>query len=333
MKNIHWLISEENLKNYNELEKSLFASYRLRSALFLLELFKDFKVTYGENIENVDYVDYLFVGKIQNNRIDLLDKWVNLVRNVKKNNKKVIFDYTDHHLILPTLAGEFYRKTLDKNDHIITSSANLKLSLSNHFKKTDIQDTPLIIDIIEDPIDIEIQKIKKTNNREFLFYGHKMNIPYLLNLLSRWEKSYNYTLYIQSAHNGLKYIQEQSKHFIKPNNLEIKLELWSIDAMLERSKSVSGIIIPGDLKNPRKSGVSHNRLITAFALGLPVAATNYDSYLEFEYQFANIDNDEEFHTFLKKPALYSNRVKMAQKKILNYTKIEVAKKWYDLLTE
>ena len=39
-------------ENISDISSSSFASYRLRSALFLSKIFKDFKVTYGESIEN-----------------------------------------------------------------------------------------------------------------------------------------------------------------------------------------------------------------------------------------------------------------------------------------
>jgi hypothetical protein len=321
MKSIHWLICMDD-ENITDISSSSFASYRLRSALFSSKIFKDFKVTYGENIENIDQLDYLFVGKIYSKRSDLFDKWIHLIKTYKKTNKKVFFDYTDNHLEFDTLAGKFYKNILDKNDHIITSSAYLKFLIQNTFEK---------INVIEDPIDISPQKIIKMNNNEFLFYGHNTNISYLLKLIPKWEKTKNYTLHVQSSHYGLQIIQQESQYVAKPNNLEIKLELWSIENMLERAKKVSGIIIPGDINDPRKQGVSSNRLITAFALGLPVAASKYDSYLDFDNQFANIDYKNEFETFLKNPTLYSSRVVMAQKKLNSFTKDNIALKWLNLI--
>lgn len=101
--------------------------------------------------------------------------------------------------------------------------------------------------------------------------------------------------------------------------------------MLKVSHNVSGVIIPGDISDERKNGVSHNRLITAFALGLTVAATRYESYLEFDHQFVDIDNKSEFKNFLQNPSLYSSRAEMAQKKVKLYTQENVAKKWLNLI--
>ena len=101
--------------------------------------------------------------------------------------------------------------------------------------------------------------------------------------------------------------------------------------MIKAAEQSSGIIIPGDINDDRKNGVSHNRLITSFALGLPVVATKYDSYLEFKYQFADIDNKKEFTNFLVNPSLFLSHTKMAQKKVEKYTKENLALKWLDLI--
>lgn len=323
MKSIHWLVCISN-DNFADLSNSNFASYRLRSAIFLSKLFNNYKVSYGENIDNVDSIDYLFVGKIYSNRSDLIGKWIDLIKIFRKKNKKIFFDYTDNHLNLRTLAGDFYRSILTKDDIITTSSSSLKNLLKKSFKNTIV---------IEDPLDIDVQKIHKNDNSQFLFYGHQTNIPYLLKLIPKWNKNKKYTLYIQSSHEGLLFIQKNSRYVNKPTNLDIKLEIWSVNKMMERAKNVSGIIIPGDTNDPRKSGVSHNRLITAFALGVPVAATRYNSYLEFDHFFSNIDDIVEFNSFLISPTIYSNQVKMAQKKIKAYTKESIALKWLDLINK
>ena len=63
-----------------------------------------------------------------------------------------------------------------------------------------------------------------------------------------------------------------------------------------------------------------------------MSATKYDSYLEFDNQFADIDNKKEFINFLKNPSLFRSRVMMAQKKVKNFTKENLACKWLGLIT-
>jgi len=321
MKNIHWLVPYKINHNQDISNKNL-ASIRLRAGLFNLPCFNDFTVSFNENISDIDEIDYLFVGKFAGNREDLVNTWVEIINLHRDNGKKIFFDYTDHHLDKETLAGQFYRASLNSNDQIITSSEKLKNHLSPNFKN---------ITIIEDPIEIQIEKVKKSKESSFLFFGHHTNLKYLFNLINNWNSKIQSNLIIQTSEEGMDEIRNQSQHISKPSNLNIQFQLWSIENMLKASTNVSGIIIPGDISDDRKNGVSHNRLITAFALGLPVAATRYQSYLEFDHQFVDIDNKNEFEKFLQNPSLYSSRAEMAQKKVKNYTKEMIAKKWLNLI--
>ena len=321
MKNIHWLVPYKINHNQDISNKNI-ASIRLRAGLFNLPCFNDFTVSFNENIYDIDEIDYLFVGKFAGNREDLVNTWVEIINLHRDNGKKIFFDYTDHHLDKETLAGQFYRASLNSNDQIITSSEKLKNHLSPNFKN---------ITIIEDPIEIQIEKVKKSKESSFLFFGHPTNLKYLFNLINNWNSKIQSNLIIQTSEEGMDEIRNQSQHISKPSNLNIQFQLWSIENMLKASTNVSGIIIPGDISDDRKNGVSHNRLITAFALGLPVAATRYQSYLEFDHQFVDIDNQTEFENFLQNPSLYSSRVEMAQKKVKNYTQENIAKKWFNLI--
>jgi hypothetical protein len=321
MKNIHWLVPYQINHNQDISNKNI-ASIRLRAGLFNLPCFNDFTVSFNENIYDIDEIDYLFVGKFAGNREDLVNTWVEIINLHRGNGKKIFFDYTDHHLDKDTLAGQFYRASLNSNDQIITSSEKLKNHLSPNFKN---------ITIIEDPIEIQIEKVKKSKESSFLFFGHHTNLKYLFNLINNWNSKIQSNLIIQTSEEGMDEIRNQSQHISKPSNLNIQFQLWSIENMLKASTNVSGIIIPGDISDDRKNGVSHNRLITAFALGLPVAATRYQSYLEFDHQFVDIDNQTEFENFLQNPSLYSSRVEMAQKKVKNYTQENIAKKWFNLI--
>ena len=321
MKSIHWLVPYKINHNQDISNKNL-ASIRLRAGLFNLSSFNDFTVSFNENISDIDEIDYLFVGKFAGNREDLVNTWVEIINLHRDNGEKIFFDYTDHHLDKETLAGQFYRASLNSNDQIITSSEKLKNHLSPNFKN---------ITIIEDPIEIQIEKVKKSKESSFLFFGNHTNLKYLFNLINNWNSKIQSNLIIQTSEEGMDEIRNQSQHISKPSNLNIQFQLWSIENMLKASTNVSGIIIPGDISDDRKNGVSHNRLITAFALGLPVAATRYQSYLEFDHQFVDIDNQTEFENFLQNPSLYSSRVEMAQKKVKNYTQENIAKKWFNLI--
>jgi len=321
MKSVHWLVPHKVIEP-KDISLSNLASIRFRASLFNLPIFNKFKLSINESIDDLDKIDYLFISKFPSNRDDIITNWLNIIDNHRRNGKKIFFDYTDHHLDKETLAGQFYRASLKPNDQIITSSEKLKNHLAADYKN---------ITIIEDPIEIDIQKVKKNKDSSFLFFGHHSNLKYLFNLINNWDYKIQSNLVIQTSTEGMSEIRNQSQHISKPPNLNIQFQLWSIENMLKASANVSGVIIPGDISDARKNGVSHNRLITAFALGLPVAATRYQSYLEFDHQFLDIDNQTEFESFLKNPSLYSSRVEMAQKKVKNYTQEMVAKKWLNLI--
>ena len=321
MKSIHWLVPYQINHNQDISNKNL-ASIRLRAGLFNLPSFNNFTVSFNENISDIDEIDYLFVGKFAGNREDLVNTWIEIINLHRENGKKIFFDYTDHHLSIDSLAGQFYRASLKSNDQIITSSEKLKNNLSADYKN---------ITVIEDPLEIEIQKVKKIKDSTFLFFGHHTNLKYLFNLINNWHSKIQSNLIIQTSEQGMNEIKIQSQHISKPPNVNIQFQLWSVENMLKASEKVSGVMIPGDINDERKNGVSHNRLITAFALGLPVAATRYESYLEFDHQFVDIDNKSEFEHFLKNPSLYSSPVEMAQKKIKSYTQDNIAKKWLNLI--
>jgi len=321
MKSIHWLVPHK-VKEPKDISLSNIASIRLRTSLFNLPFFNEYKLTINESIDGLDNIDYLFVSKFPGNREDLITKWLELIENHRKNGRKIFFDYIDHHLDRKTLASQFYLAALKSNDQIITSSKKLKNYLSPNYKN---------ITIIEDPIEIEIQKVKRNKDSSFLFFGHHTNLKYLFNLINNWNYKIQSNLIIQTSEEGMNEIRNQSQYISKPPNLNIQFQLWSVENMLKASVNVSGVIIPGDVNDDKKNGVSHNRLITAFALGLPVAASRYQSYLEFDHQFVDIDNKSEFENFLKNPSLYSSRVEMAQKKVKNFSQDNIAQKWFNLI--
>jgi len=133
------------------------------------------------------------------------------------------------------------------------------------------------------------------------------------------------TLFILTNEQGL-VIFNQTKFNID-KNLSIQLGLWSIQAMINTSKVCDLIIIPSDPSDPKKAGVSSNRLITALALGLPTAASVMDSYKEYDQYFTDIDS-EKFIELIDNPDKFHNQVLEAQDKIIpQFTQEAIGQKW------
>jgi len=124
---------------------------------------------------------------------------------------------------------------------------------------------------------------------------------------------------------------ELNKINLSPN-IQIKLFYWSLENMLRIKDAISGVFIPGDTKSIKKN-VSNNRLITSFALGCPVAATHYDSYLEYKKYFCNIDDENEFNSFVEDNSFYRKKVSEAQFLIKNYSTNQIAKKWLNIIND
>ena len=97
--------------------------------------------------------------------------------------------------------------------------------------------------------------------------------------------------------------------------------------MINASKISHGCLIPSDVNDSIKSGASSNRLITAFALGLPVSAEVLESYAPFTDYFHDI-RETPLSGFIKQLALYTKKVETAQGEVVPMFSQEViAKKW------
>jgi hypothetical protein len=97
--------------------------------------------------------------------------------------------------------------------------------------------------------------------------------------------------------------------------------------MINVAKYCDACLIPSDLNDLRKSGVSSNRLITAFALGLPVSADILESYAPFSEYFHNILG-EPLSVFIKELNLYVKKCEFAQANVVSKFRQEIiVKKW------
>jgi hypothetical protein len=159
-----------------------------------------------------------------------------------------------------------------------------------------------------------------------LWFGHSTNLPYLINYLqNNFLCDANFRLIVLSNAPGLSLIAAQQVR-IRPT-IRLNLAEWSLQNMIEASKLCQGCLIPSDFNDSRKAGASSNRLITAFALGLPVIADVLESYAPFKDYFHDIQ-DTPLSEFNKQLALYSRKIELAQEIIVPMFRQEVlAQKW------
>jgi hypothetical protein len=269
-------------KTHEDLEISRMASIRFRAAIIAKYLPQHGStVSFGETIPETSNI--ILVGKIVLGDIKKkLEFWLNQIKSAKNKNIKIFIDYTDHHLGFKSALQTFYESVLKLADYIITPSDHLKILLNNNFSKE--------IFVIPDSLDVPVlsPKISKTNG--ILWFGHSSNIRYLINFLEECPKTYEiFKLIVVSNNAGLDFLANH--RFQKKIRFKVSLQKWSVESLIAASKISDVCIIPSDPEDPRKFGVSSNRLITSIALGLPTLAEIMPSYAEFSKYFFDIKSN------------------------------------------
>jgi hypothetical protein len=219
---------------------------------------------------------------------------------------------------------EFYEQALVFVDHCITSSEYISFLLQEQFSGP--------ITIIEDAMEIASIKPKEslcTQPTTALWFGHSTNIHYLIDFINSSQFLLNgNNLIVLSNEAGLDVFNETTLRINSP--AQIKLGLWSPDVMLQAAMVSDFCIIPSNLSDSRKLGASSNRLITAFALGLPTAADHLPSYQKYSDYYVDIRSPK-FFNLVENPLLF-NQVSNAQSKLLTqYSFEKIGSDWLSLL--
>ena len=318
---IHWLIPG-NYKSVEDLSKSNLASIRMRAGV-VGKYAHDLQVelSFGDHVNTK--ADVIVVGKIggdcQNGRANL---WIMQILDANKRSKKIILDYTDHHLeSRSSPMGVFYKNVLPLIDKVVVSSTRISQLLTQFLDKE--------ITVIEDPIEIQItppQYLIPTDEMTLLWFGHATNTSYLLNYIqNNLLCDAGFRLIVLSNSPGLEMLASHQQHL--RTTIRVDLVEWSLQNMINASRVSHGCLIPSDLNDSRKAGASSNRLITAFALGLPVSADVLESYAPFSDYFHNI-RDTPLSEFNKQLASYAKKIELAQEEVVPmFSQGALAKKW------
>ncbi len=323
MPSIYWLIPLNS--NLGALPSSSnLASIRLRSAVCIDALkAASLSVDYGESIPLG--VRKIIIGKIGAHDIsNRTASWLNQISRAKDAGAKIFLDYTDHHLGFESPMRDFYRKALPLVDYCISSSEYISFLLQEQFSGP--------ITVIEDAVEIASIKPKEylcTQPTTALWFGHSTNIHYLIDFINSSQFFINgNNLIVLSNEAGLDIFNETTLRINSP--AQIKLGLWSPDVMLQAAMVSDFCIIPSNLSDSRKLGVSSNRLITAFALGLPTAADHLPSYQKYSDYYVDIRSPQ-FFNLAENPLLF-NQVTNAQSKLLTqYSFEKIGSDWLTLL--
>ena len=321
---IHWLIPG-NYNSVEDLSKSNLASIRMRAGLVGRHA-HDIQVEFSAGDHINTKADIVVVGKIGgdclNGRGNL---WIKQLSEVKKQSKKIILDYTDHHLeSSSTPMGVFYKNVLPFIDKAVVPSTRISHSLMQFLDKE--------ITVIEDPIEIQItppKNLPPSDEMTLLWFGHATNTSYLVNYLQNNSLcDADFRLIVLSNGPGLEILNSLQQHF--RSTIRLDFAEWSLQNMINASLVSHGCLIPSDLNDSKKAGASSNRLITAFALGLPVSADVLDSYAPFADYFHNI-RDTPLSEFNKQLASYAKKIEFAQDVVVPmFSQGILAQKWKSL---
>lgn len=325
MKHLHWLIPGTYSEDISTLQDSPMASIRLRCVPSIHAAQEcGWKASFGEIIFGMPSI--VIVGKIGANHIDVrAPAWINQLAAVKPT-AKILIDYSDHHLGFETVMSPFYREATKLVDACICPSQSMADLLLKEWRGS--------VTVISDPLEINIHPPKLYVNKPItlLWFGHSSNIDFLIDFLGTdLREGDHIRLLILSNEAGLNHFS-QSKVFSRAK-VEIQLVLWSIESMNEAVKYVDGCIIPSNLSHPKKLGASSNRLITALAMGIPVAADNLPSYLEFAEFYCDL-RGKSFREMLGHPQDFFAKVISAQNILLpRFAMKKIESDWQKYLLE
>jgi hypothetical protein len=320
---IHWLSPGDNSSDLKVLLDSNLASTRLRTAVACQYLLKNnFEVTYGDTI--INNPSLIIIGKIGSNA-DRFEYWVKQLDKYKKSGARIYLDYTDNHLGFNSIMRKYYEALIKLSDQLIVPSAKMKDNVKNYW----FGPISIIPDAIEVPFYLPKDKISLTIN--LLWFGHASNIEYLVKYVQKTSLIYNdkYHLTVMSNANGLDLFVKYLK--INTNIKNIDLLDWTKDSMSEVALKSDISLIPSAKDDPRKSGVSSNRLLTSLALGLPTLATSMPSYDEYKRYFLDIDVFS-IDLMIENLNIQKLLVVEAQKHFLNAYSIEnIGKLWLNFI--
>jgi len=329
---LHWLTPFSG--QLSDLESVNLASVRLRTAVALRAAqTAGWHSSFGPQIDlkSLGDASCVVVGKPGSNDVEQLGPlWIKSLAKAKSKAKavrcQILVDYTDHHLGVSTELSDFYRKLLPLVDAMIVPSSALALQLQAYFSG------PVLV--VPDALEVPITRPVGHNHTppRALWFGHGTNLIHVAKALAPIGRQ------LQGAPLELRVLSnrqaiEQFKRALTaiPDGISLKAGDWSLAAMQAHAAECDFCLLPSDPRDPRKMGVSSNRLLTALAMGLPVAASPLASYKEFSEFFVDLEAGG-LSELASAPARFHDMVIRAQKTVLpDYLVPSMQMRWLEYL--
>ena len=245
--------------------------------------------TQPEDLYSVQHADLCVIGKLT---ADSDEKMHNLVAanlaavsHLKRIGASVILLYSDNHLDGLTHTRELYKDLIFLADAIVCPSQSLKKTIDIHTQSSKRSY------VIEDPWSLKKCSYQR-EERPFLklgWFGSGLNIPYLAReipeILKKLDLEIPVKISVLSSKAGLSRLYDYIKTLkLDKNRFQFELTSWSHTKQPEQLENflqdIDIALIPSDPNDPKKKGVSHNRLVDASRRGCVVIASPMESYKE-----------------------------------------------------
>lgn len=228
------------------------------------------------NSTDFDAVDLCVVTKFMGKSNAL---WLDILGRLAKRKRKILLDICEYPFVAKKNAGiaEFYKKALPYCDVMTVNSTRMQELMAPHLGRA-----PLVI---EDAILEPVQKPAFAPGKilKLLWFGHPTNFNYLgeiLPALKTFGEQQDCQLTIVSSPELKEQVpavdKKLSAHF------STRFVPWSFKAQRDALSDCDLVLIPGDPADPRKSGVSSNRIAEALQAGRFPVANALGSYLPYE---------------------------------------------------
>ena len=206
-------------------------------------------------------------------------QWLNVLEHLVKNKRRILLDICEYPFADSkiTAIADFYKKALPYCDVVTVNSARMQELIAPHLVRS-----PLVI---EDAILEPVQKPQFAPGKvlKLLWFGHPTNFKYLADLLpslKTFSQQQKCQLTIVSS--------PELKDKVPPVDKKLSAQFstrfiaWSFQSQRDALADCDLVLIPGDPADPRKSGVSSNRIAEALQAGRFPVASALGSYLPYE---------------------------------------------------
>ena len=244
-----------------------------------------------EKIRKIKNIKYVVIGKMSADTGPLISSMIlansAIILYLKAKGVPLILLYSDNHIVRDDAIGQFYRSIFSYTNLIITPSTALQETVNKYTNRK------IACEVVNDPWQADEYLFKKNNEIQkkvnLVWFGNPRNINYLVNcienIINKCHASEHYHLRILTRSNGIKVFKQNF-----PNNV-VSAKKWTIEYLhwndnkqpeqFNNTLAKSDIsILPSNPADPRKSGVSHNRLVDSVRSGCITVASPLRSYLE-----------------------------------------------------